>query len=83
MSDDYYKYGTFRSRKVRKPRDLSSEAGARKLARAIKLYWMNLGYEVDIRLERIHSRGISGPDTEVWCVRSDMVDGRPRRKIGV
>jgi hypothetical protein len=47
---------------------------ARELARRIKTYWRKQGYDVDVRADACESKvGM------IYCVRSDMVNGLPRR----
>lgn len=55
--------------------DWTTEYGASVLARKIVAYWEQRGCSVIARTERVSTGG-----AEAWCVRTDMVRGRPRRR---
>jgi hypothetical protein len=54
--------------------DFSSAPGAALLARRIKGFWANAGY--DVQIEVIHAAGPR--ESPVYGVRSDMIGGLPR-----
>ena len=54
--------------------DTLSRTGAETLLWRIARYWELRGYPVQMRLERIMVKGDG-----VWVVRSDMLNGKPRK----
>lgn len=59
-----------------------TKTGAEKLAGKIRSYWTKRGYEVDVRVESFvpwHDDFVEGKS--VFCVRSDMVNGMPQRRL--
>jgi hypothetical protein len=51
--------------------------GANKLADQIRHYWRVRGYSVEVIVE-----DSSSPHRDnIWCVRSNMVNGHPQRKL--
>ena len=48
------------------------------VAMQIAAYWRRLGYEVEARV--VWARGV-GTVPGSWVVRSDMIDGRPTRRV--
>jgi hypothetical protein len=62
--------------------DSWTESGARTLAIRIKAYWFERGQAVRVRIDHVSLGGqklAGGLARTVWCVRSDMVNGLPRR----
>jgi len=62
-------------------RDCSTKEGARLLARRIEEEWAACGHTVKTRLERMKSTRDHG--FPLWCVRSDLINGYPRRNDGI
>lgn len=60
-------------------RDACSEAGARKLAEALRNYWRARGYEVKARVEPVGF--FQQARTVVYAVKSDMVNALPKGMI--
>jgi hypothetical protein len=60
-----------------KPDNLT-ELGARELALKIKKFWAARGYSVRLRVEQIDPAKGRGT---MFVVRSDIVDGHPRRHL--
>lgn len=57
--------------------DLLSYDGANILARQITLKWQEQGFQVRTRIETM---GGDKDRSVIYCVRSDMVNGWPRRR---
>ncbi|WOI52548.1 hypothetical protein [Parvularcula sp. LCG005] len=57
--------------------DYCSSDGASRLQLAIQDYWRKKGYDVDIEL--IHEGFVSTMRSSRFDIRSDMVNGMPRR----
>lgn len=59
--------------------DLCTAVGAKRLAETIQHYWRKRGYDVDVKLvDAGFSAAMRSTRTDV---RSDMVDGMPRRVL--
>ena len=52
--------------------------GAAAIAKTIRQFWLDKGYDVKPRVE-VDAYGIHKHIT-MWCVRTDMVNGMPVRK---
>lgn len=62
--------------------DSFTEQGARETARQIRSAWRRLGWDVDVRVERIASADEGdGRSIAHFIVRSDLVNGLPRRRL--
>ncbi|KAA0598220.1 hypothetical protein J2848_001447 [Azospirillum lipoferum] len=62
--------------------DSFSERGARELARRIRTAWANIGWDVEVRVERIASEELGdGRSVAHFTVRSDLVNGLPQRRL--
>jgi hypothetical protein len=68
-------------------RDLATRAGAEMLARELDHWWHTRGYtQVKHWVELTHVakeyqlRSDDGPDSRLWCVRSNLVNGLPPPK---
>ena len=63
--------------------DSFTEKGAREIARRIRNAWEGLGWAVDVRVERLPSVEVDdGRSIAHFTVRSDLVNGAARRRIG-
>jgi len=64
---------------MHEPKNTMTQTGATDLAIEIKNYWVGEGYIPDVWTEAlsIEKQG------QVWVVRSNMVNGQPRRKSNV
>jgi hypothetical protein len=52
--------------------------GARRLAHLIEAYWVDRGFEAITRIEdERYRQGCQ----DLYCVRSDMINGQPTRKL--
>ena len=59
-----------------------SERGARELARRIREAWAKIGWDVEVRVERIASEELEdGRSIAHFTVRSDLVNGLPHRRL--
>ncbi len=59
-----------------------SERGARELANRIRTAWARIGWDVEVRVERIASEELGdGRSVAHFTVRSDLVNGLPRRRL--
>lgn len=62
--------------------DSFSERGARELARRIRTVWANIGWDVEVRVERIASEELGdGRSIAHFIVRSDLINGLPQRRL--
>lgn len=62
--------------------DTFTEQGARETARQIRSVWRRLGWDVDVRVERIASiEEGDGRSIAHFTVRSDLVNGLPQRRL--
>ncbi|MBK1837658.1 hypothetical protein JHL17_09545 [Azospirillum sp. YIM B02556] len=62
--------------------DSFSERGARELARRIRAAWARLGWDVEVRVERIASEELDdGRSIAHFIVRSDLINGLPHRRL--
>ncbi|WP_042443057.1 hypothetical protein [Azospirillum sp. B510] len=62
--------------------DSFSERGARELARRIRTAWARIGWDVEVRVERISSEELDdGRSLAHFTVRSDLVNGLPHRRL--
>ncbi|PWC74778.1 hypothetical protein [Azospirillum sp. TSH64] len=62
--------------------DSFSERGAHELARRIRTAWANIGWDVEVRVERIASEEVGdGRSTAHFTVRSDLINGLPQRRL--
>lgn len=57
-----------------------SQDGAAVLAARISAYWRERGADVALSLHSISTRGLEANSRLLWCIRSDLVDGLPKRK---
>lgn len=58
-----------------------SERGAHELARRIREAWAKIGWEVEVRVERIASEELGdGRSIAHFTVRSDLINGLPQRR---
>jgi hypothetical protein len=59
-----------------------SERGARELARRIREAWAKIGWDVEVRVERIASEELGdGRSIAHFTVRSDLINGLPQRRL--
>ncbi|MFP5517966.1 MAG: hypothetical protein ACLGJC_33420 [Alphaproteobacteria bacterium] len=59
-----------------------SERGAHELARRIREAWAKIGWDVEVRVERIASEEAGdGRSIAHFTVRSDLINGLPRRRL--
>ncbi|PWC39083.1 hypothetical protein [Azospirillum sp. TSO35-2] len=59
-----------------------SERGARELARRIRDAWARIGWDVEVRVERIASEELNdGRSIAHFTVRSDLINGLPQRRL--
>lgn len=59
-----------------------SERGARELARRIREAWAKIGWDVEVRVERIASEEVGdGRSIAHFTVRSDLINGLPQRRL--
>ncbi|MFD1623785.1 hypothetical protein [Azospirillum griseum] len=62
--------------------DSFSEQGARELAQRIRSSWNRLGWEVEVRIERIASEDMGDTRSKAhYTVRSDLINGMPQRRL--
>ncbi|MBY6260669.1 hypothetical protein EI613_01855 [Azospirillum sp. 412522] len=62
--------------------DSFSERGAHELARRIRTAWANVGWDVEVRVERIASEEADdGRSMAHFTVRSDLLNGLPQRRL--
>lgn len=62
--------------------DSFSERGAHELARRIREAWAKIGWDVEVRVERIASEELGdGRSIAHFTVRSDLIDGLPQRRL--
>ncbi|KAA0581520.1 hypothetical protein [Azospirillum sp. Sh1] len=62
--------------------DSFSERGARELARRIRTAWANIGWDVEVRVERLASEDVGdGRSIAHFIVRSDLINGMPQRRL--
>ncbi|CBS87511.1 hypothetical protein [Azospirillum lipoferum] len=62
--------------------DSFSERGARELARRIREAWARIGWDVEVRVERIASEELGdGRSIAHFTVRSDLINGLPQRRL--
>lgn len=62
--------------------DSFSEEGARELAHRIRNAWGKLGWDVEVRIERISSEDIGDTRSKAhYTVRSDLVNGMAQRRL--
>ena len=59
-------------------KDFCDETGAKRLEQKIKDYWESRGYDVDVDL--VNAGFVAAMRSARCDVRSDMVNGMPRRK---
>lgn len=53
---------------MNKPKDLSSEEGAKYLAHKIRMYWLKRGIKIQTNIEHFGDHG----EKPFYCVRSDL-----------
>ena len=58
-----------------------SQKAAQKQADKVREYWFDQGYKVETWTEHITTR-MKGKVRTFYVVRSDMVNGKPARKVG-
>jgi len=56
-----------------------TRTGAKRLAERIRAYWCDRGYDVAVRVEQRKGFSESMRRARWFVVRSDLVNGRPRR----
>lgn len=61
--------------------DSFSKDGAEQLAQHIREYWQKRGYAADVRVESGWGFMPAMRTGKWFVIRSDMVNGRPRRKL--
>ncbi len=62
--------------------DSFSERGAHELARRIRAAWAKIGWDVEVRVERIASEELGdGRSIAHFTVRSDLINGLPQRRL--
>lgn len=61
------------------PNDLCTEAGARRLVTRIESYWARRGFKV--RVSVIESDRVEGEKSGRFDLRSEMLNGLPRRRV--
>ncbi|HYF87012.1 hypothetical protein [Azospirillum sp.] len=62
--------------------DSFSERGAHELARRIREAWAKIGWDVEVRVERIASEELGdGRSIAHFTVRSDLINGLPHRRL--
>lgn len=62
--------------------DSFSERGAHELARRIRAAWAKIGWDVEVRVERIASEEVEdGRSIAHFAVRSDLINGLPQRRL--
>lgn len=62
--------------------DSFSEKGAHEIAHRIRSAWERMGWDVEVRVERISSEEIGdGRSIAHFTVRSDLVNGMAQRRL--
>ncbi|CAO3447202.1 hypothetical protein [Azospirillum largimobile] len=62
--------------------DSFSERGAHELARRIRAAWAKIGWDVEVRVERLASEELGdGRSIAHFTVRSDLINGLPQRRL--
>ncbi len=59
------------------PDYVGDEIESRKLAARIREYWRSQGYDLTTSVEYLSAGRHGG----VWCIRSDLINGIPQRKL--